>query len=73
MLKQNINEKILRLLIFIILNFIIIKYIINPNLTNDLTDTEQVLITLSSTLCFMFVNTYYPSIVDNSIDKYDNK
>lgn len=69
MLKQNINEKILRLLIFVILSFVIIKYIINPNLTNSLTETEQVLITLSSTLCFMFINTYYPSIVNNDKNK----
>ena len=54
-----IIDRIVRLLIFIILNFIIIRYLLALNLS----DTDQIKIVLASTVCFMFVTMYYPLVV----------
>lgn len=55
----NITERLIRVFIFIIFNFIIIKYILDIKLS----DNNLVMIILTSLFCFMFVNTYYPVII----------
>jgi hypothetical protein len=55
----QIQERLLRLLIFIILNLIVLRYISGIGLS----DYDQIKITGISTLIFMFVNTYYPHVV----------
>jgi hypothetical protein len=55
----DIKERIVRLLIFIIINYIIVRYALGLNLS----DIDQTKIVLGSSVCFMFVNTMYPVVV----------
>ena len=57
--ESDIKERIVRMMIFIILSFIMLRYIIDI----ELNDIDQTKIVLGITICFMFVNTYYPSII----------
>jgi hypothetical protein len=59
------RERIIRILLFIIFGFVILRYILDINLT----DVEQIKIILSMTLCLMFVNTYYPHVIIKEISK----
>lgn len=59
MSRTDIKERFVRVLIFIILSFIIIRCLLGL----DLSDFNQIKIVLGMTVCFMFVNTYYPNIV----------
>jgi hypothetical protein len=56
---MDIKERIIRILIFIILSFIMLRYLIGV----DLNDIDQVKIVIGVSICFMFVNTYYPTII----------
>ena len=56
---SNIKERIVRMMIFIILSFIMLRYILGLNLS----DIDQTKIVLGITVCFMFVNTYYPTVI----------
>lgn len=57
-----IQERVLRLLIFILLNFILVRYVLD--ITMD--DYSQIKIVAVSTLCFMIVDTYYPHVIINN-------
>ena len=57
--ESDIKERVVRLMFYILLSFIVVRYFLNLNLT----DTEYVKIVLATSVCFMFVNTYYPVIV----------
>jgi hypothetical protein len=50
------SNRLARLLIFMLLNFVLVRYALAVNLT----DIEQIKIVLASSICFMFVTTYYP-------------
>lgn len=62
-LNIDIKDRLLRLLIFIITCFLIIRFIIVPSAYTDITDIDQAKIITAATICFMFVNTYYPVVV----------
>ncbi|AYV77436.1 MAG: hypothetical protein Dasosvirus2_32 [Dasosvirus sp.] len=56
--EPDIKERIVRVLIFMIFVFLLIKYIVGvPSLT------DQINIVLVSTVSLMFVNTFYPVVV----------
>jgi hypothetical protein len=57
-IPDNLQDRIIRLFIFIITNFIILRYLSGI----DLTDYEQIKIVIISTICLMFINTYYPYV-----------
>lgn len=56
-----VQERLLRLLIFILLNLVLIRYILDVVLD----DYSQIKIVAISTLCFMIVDTYYPHVIIN--------
>ncbi len=56
-----IIDRLVRILIFVVLNFIIIRFLLGLNLSN----IDQIKIVLASTLCFMFVLMYYPIVILN--------
>ena len=58
-IDNSLQDRIIRLLIFALINFIILRYLSEINLTNY----EQIKIVLISVLCFMIVNTFYPYVV----------
>lgn len=51
-------DKIIKVLIFIIINYIILKFI----LRNTVTEYVYLQILIINTICFMFVYNYYPCI-----------
>lgn len=53
------TTRIVRILIFALLSFVLVRYALGV----DLTDTEQIKIVLATSVCFMIVNTYYPVII----------
>jgi hypothetical protein len=58
--KYNDNsEKLLRLLIFIITSYVLIRYVSGININ----DCEQTKIVLITSAVFMFVSSYYPNVV----------
>ncbi|VBB18112.1 hypothetical protein YASMINEVIRUS_575 [Yasminevirus sp. GU-2018] len=57
--QDNIQERVVRILIFVLMNFIILRYLAGL----ELGDGDQLKIVAVTTLCFMFVNTYYPYVV----------
>jgi hypothetical protein len=59
--NQDIKERIVRVLIFVILSFIMLRYLLGL----ELSDIDQTQIVLGLTVCFMFVNTYYPVVITN--------
>lgn len=59
MYQSDISERIMRILIFMLLSFIILRFLI----ATTLSDIEQIKITAAVTVCFMFVNTYYPVVI----------
>ena len=58
-MSSDIKERILKILIFIIISFIMLRYILDV----PLSDIDQTKIVLGITICFMFVNTYYPTVL----------
>lgn len=58
------KSRITRIIIFMLLGFIIVRYLTGI----ELSDIDQVKIVLGSTICFMFVNTYYPTVVTQNDD-----
>ena len=62
--QTNIKERIVRILLFIILSFIMIRYILHI----ELNDIDQTKIVLGIAICFMIINTYYPSININNMN-----
>lgn len=59
---NNTQERVVRMLIFILMNLIILRYLSGL----ELGENDQIKIVMVTTLCFMFVNTYYPHVVTNS-------
>jgi len=57
-MPDDLQDRIIRLFIFILMNIIILRYFSGINLT----DYEQIEIVAISTICLMFINTYYPYI-----------
>lgn len=57
--ENLIQDRIIRLLIFILINFIALRYLSEVNLT----DYDQAKIVAISTICFMFISTYYPYVI----------
>ncbi len=55
----DIKERVVRLMMFIILSYVIVRYALGLNLS----DMDQTKIVLGSSICFMFVNTMYPVIM----------
>jgi len=55
----SIKERIVRLLMFIILSFLVLRYALGLCLT----DIDQIKIVIGLSVCFMFVNTFYPVVV----------
>lgn len=55
----NVKERIVKILMFIILCFLIIRYC----LFIELTDIDQLKILMGVSVCFMFVDTQYPHVV----------
>ncbi len=56
---SNIQSRITRVLIFILFGFILVRYLTGVQLT----DFDQTKIVIGLTICFMFVNMYYPTVV----------
>jgi len=56
---DNLKDRIIRLFIFILMNFIILRYLSGVHLT----DQDQIKIVAISAICFMFIITYYPYVV----------
>ena len=56
---SDIKEKVVRLLLFIILSYVILRYGLGLNLS----DIDQTKIVAGLSVCFMFVNTYYPTVI----------
>lgn len=59
MITNNIDDKIIQVIIFTILNFIIIYCCSGIKLQNE----QYFILIMISTICHMFVNTYYPQII----------
>lgn len=57
--QSNIKEKIVRLLLFITLSYVMLRYCLGLNLS----DIDQTKIVAATSVCFMFVSTYYPEVV----------
>jgi hypothetical protein len=57
--NNDIKERIIRILIFIIGSFIILRYLLGLTLS----DIDQIKIVFGISVCFMFVNTYYPVVI----------
>lgn len=57
-IENDITERIVRVLLFMIFSFVLVRYALGLSLS----DMDQTKIVLASTVCFMFVNTYYPSV-----------
>lgn len=53
------KERLYRVIIFVILNLVLIRYFIGINID----DIAQIKIVLVSVICYMFINTYYPVVV----------
>ena len=66
MFTQEIKDKLIRIIIFIVFNLVLLRYISDIQLD----DMTQIKIVLISTICYMFVSAYYPVIVirDHSHD-----
>lgn len=62
--QSDIQSRIIRVLIFILLGFVVIRYLSGVSLS----DIDQIKIVLGFTICFMFVNTYYPTVVIQNDD-----
>lgn len=58
MYKINTTDKIIKLLLFIIINYIVLKIIIK----NNISTYTYLQISIINTICFIFINTYYPCI-----------
>ena len=56
---DDLQDRLVRLLIFVLMFFIILRYLSGINIS----DFEQIEIVVISAICLMFVNTYYPYIV----------
>lgn len=56
---SNIKERVVRMLIFVILSFVMLRYVLGI----ELSDIDQTKIVLGVTICFMLVNTYYPTVI----------
>lgn len=54
-----LQERLVRLLLFVLLNFLLIRYVLDV----ELDDSAQIKIVLIATLCFMFIDTYYPRVI----------
>jgi len=71
MATNQLQERIIRVLIFILLGFIVVRYCFRTSgsdqlISSDLrisSDLDQIKIVLGMTVVFMFVNTYYPVVV----------
>jgi hypothetical protein len=59
MYHDDFKERIARVMIFIVLSFIIIRYLLGI----ELSDIDQTKIVLGLSVVFMFVNTYYPVVL----------
>jgi hypothetical protein len=59
---SNIKERIARIMIFIILSFMMLRYATGV----ELADIDQTKIVLGMSVCFMIVNTYYPTVITNN-------
>jgi hypothetical protein len=56
---HDIESRILRVSIFVLLSLIILRYLTGISLS----DVDQMKIVLGSAVCYMFVNTYYPDVI----------
>lgn len=64
MATNQLQERIVRVLIFILLGFIMVRYCLRKSGdSSGLSDLDQIKIVLGMTVVFMFVNTYYPVVV----------
>jgi len=51
-------DKCIKLLIFIIINYMVLKFILKTSIT----EYDYIQILIVNTICFMFVCNYYPCI-----------
>jgi hypothetical protein len=58
-LTTDIKYRFMRLLIFVIFTLLFLKYLSGLNL-NDFACIE---ITIATSICFMFVDTFYPNVM----------
>lgn len=58
-MDNDIKERIVKMMIFIILCFIMLRYSVGV----ELNDIDQIKIVIGISICFMFVNTYYPTVI----------
>ena len=58
MYNIDIINKIVKILIFVIINYLVLKFI----LKNTITEYVYLQILIVNTICFMFVYNYYPCI-----------
>ena len=58
MYNIDIINKFVKILIFIIINYLVLKFI----LRNTITEYIYLQILIVNTICFMFVYNYYPCI-----------
>jgi hypothetical protein len=67
MATNQLQERIVRVLIFILLGFIVVRYCLRTSGSDQrigsASDLDQIKIVLGMTVVFMFVNTYYPVVV----------
>ena len=63
-MHQNIQSRITRLLVFILLGFIVVRYLTGI----PLSDLDQTKIVFGMAFLFMFLNTYYPSVIIQNDD-----
>lgn len=63
-MRENIYERVIRFLMFILLVSLIIRYASGMCIS----DCDQLKIIVISAFVFMFVNTYYPYVPINNIN-----
>ena len=59
MLTQDITDKLISVLLFIIIGFLIVKYLLKLNIS----ESDQINLIISMTILYMFITTYYPSCI----------
>lgn len=58
MFKIDIIDRFIKLLIFIIINYLVLKFILRETIT----DYVYLQILIVNSICFMFVYNYYPCL-----------
>ena len=62
MIQKTTYDKIIHIMVFILINFIAIRFCSSIQLT----DNQQIVIVGITTLCYMFISTYYPQFTINN-------